>query len=1435
MNVSDAEKELARLKRRVFKLEDDIEGKEYERNALVQKRRDLERELTALKKERQATVIDGEFSDNSAVDSKIAGIKKEISAIESQIDKVDQAIEKGNISLEQTKHRYSEIAQKARELNAETKKGADLARADEAGNRRAHFEEQQGRIAEQLQSKLRATEELASHASSSIKEKLSPVFEPVYQRMAPTLDRIKQKIYDALDLEEAKKGFLTGIKGIYDALDLGEFKRGILTGAKGIAGGISNLFGKIGPTTKNVLNSVKTGVSGFFSAFKALSPKIAIAVTAVKSAISVLKKAWDIAVKFASGFANALKRGAAAVYNFGSAVAKNFVASMKAIGKFAGFLTKSFSGIIKNITKLSKKFNVFSRAADALGGVFKRLGSTIKQALVFSVIYQGLSMVRQQMGAYLMANEQFSTALRRMQGVLLTAFQPIYDVVLPALTSLISALASAIATVTQFFASLFGTTAKKAQSNAKALYGQAKALEATGEAAKDAEKAFLSFDEIEVLGNKKDDTGGGGGGVSAETGPLLDFEYEESKFDSWGEAFSAFLDKLLEGVSKLRDKFKDFADWLNDFSKKLYDMFTFPGVLEKVEQLGRNLANALNDLVNWINWYQLGQALGAGLNLALQFLTEFLYTFDWMNLGRKLAEFVNGLVSEIDWYDFGRLLWAGFKIGLETLAGFILGLDMPQLAQAASNVVMGFFDEMYNTIAKIPWQEIGRQFARFLNNIDWYGTITSVLTAIQAAFVALVAMIAGFVDELDWAGIARRIYTAINDSLKQVDWYSIGHVIGDAFVHVFDFVRDIVTGINWYQIGQNIADLILGFDFVSALGSLSDLIAAGINAAIRLACGLLDKIMPEVQGIAEGIADRLRQAVSSVKWDKLGGVIGDGIKAALSFVAGLLDPDLFYEVGKAIGDFLVGLDWVGIVEGLSEVLANAIASAVAAVNGFLDSVEPNLKELAEGIGQKINEFVEKVDWKKLGQTLARGLNAAFEFLSTLLDTIDWAGICDGIIEFFNSALRETDWEKIGKTWGETLKAKIEAVTEFLAKIDWAGIVRAIVDFLAGVDWVGLAADITKGLFELLGAAVEGVLALIMDLPGILQIGGDIGAGILEGILKSLIGLPQWLKEHIVDPIVDGVKDLFGIHSPSTVMAEIGENLIDGLLKGIKDTWDSIVDFFKEKFEPLKENFEKAWEDIKSTTSEKWKSIKEDLGTAWDSIKETAKTKFNEVSKKVGDAWNTIKADTPSKWEEIKGTLVTAWGKIETTAGEKFGSIKDKISGKLEEIKDKDWYKTGKSVVDSILSGLESIWNSLSSWASKVKEKIADAFSGANRGGGFGFNTSVGSFGGARMAMASVPPIEEINIPRLAQGAVIPPNREFLAVLGDQRTGTNIEAPLSDIENAVARAIAASGFAGGNRNITVIMEMNKRELGRVVYQLNNEETQRVGVRLTEVKS
>ena len=109
-------------------------------------------------------------------------------------------------------------------------------------------------------------------------------------------------------------------------------------------------------------------------------------------------------------------------------------------------------------------------------------------------------------------------------------------------------------------------------------------------------------------------------------------------------------------------------------------------------------------------------------------------------------------------------------------------------------------------------------------------------------------------------------------------------------------------------------------------------------------------------------------------------------------------------------------------------------------------------------------------------------------------------------------------------------------------------------------------------------------------------------------------------------------------------------------------------------------------------------------------------------------------------------------------------------------------------------------------------------------------TSSGSFsarsGSGRM---SVPRLSIDDVPALAKGAVIPPNREFLAVLGDQKSGTNIEAPTSEIEAAVARGMQRYGGGGSN---TVILEIDKQVLGRVSYQATQSEVQRIGVNLVE---
>lgn len=143
-----------------------------------------------------------------------------------------------------------------------------------------------------------------------------------------------------------------------------------------------------------------------------------------------------------------------------------------------------------------------------------------------------------------------------------------------------------------------------------------------------------------------------------------------------------------------------------------------------------------------------------------------------------------------------------------------------------------------------------------------------------------------------------------------------------------------------------------------------------------------------------------------------------------------------------------------------------------------------------------------------------------------------------------------------------------------------------------------------------------------------------------------------------------------------------------------------------------------------------------------------------------------------------------------------------------------WKELGRNaingLIDAIETGLNWIISKINSFIETVNKRLAAlSFMGVN---------------------VSIPTIPEVNIPRLAQGAVIPPNREFLAVLGDQKQGTNIEAPLSTIEKAVENVLNRRGYGSQQ---TVILQLDREQLGKVVYELNKAETRRIGVNLAGV--
>ena len=176
---------------------------------------------------------------------------------------------------------------------------------------------------------------------------------------------------------------------------------------------------------------------------------------------------------------------------------------------------------------------------------------------------------------------------------------------------------------------------------------------------------------------------------------------------------------------------------------------------------------------------------------------------------------------------------------------------------------------------------------------------------------------------------------------------------------------------------------------------------------------------------------------------------------------------------------------------------------------------------------------------------------------------------------------------------------------------------------------------------------------------------------------------------------------------------------------------------------------------------------------------------------------------------LASVAVINWDYLKNKLGETWDGIKEWWNANVAKYFTIEyWQDLGKNIIDGLLNGLKSAFESVKSWASGAMDTIKSAFTGGS-------------------VKTSMPAINSASIPRLATGAVIPPNREFLAVLGDQKQGTNIEAPASAIEAAVARGMAQ--FSGGNQ--TAILKIGEQELGRIIFKLNKDQTQRVGIQVT----
>lgn len=212
----------------------------------------------------------------------------------------------------------------------------------------------------------------------------------------------------------------------------------------------------------------------------------------------------------------------------------------------------------------------------------------------------------------------------------------------------------------------------------------------------------------------------------------------------------------------------------------------------------------------------------------------------------------------------------------------------------------------------------------------------------------------------------------------------------------------------------------------------------------------------------------------------------------------------------------------------------------------------------------------------------------------------------------------------------------------------------------------------------------------------------------------------------------------------------------------------------------------------------WDKIKEVAGEVWDWIKSKTITFVNTISSslknlasKIVTIWDNIKSSAHQKWTAIWSTVGDLVGRIKDGIVEKFTSAKDKVVEIFGGIKD---------TIRDILNRVIGIVNSAIGTVNSAIGGIESAFS-------FGPWEVPTPFGKKTIGFSATFP-RVPTVPYLAKGAVIPPRSEFLAVLGDQKQGNNIEAPEGLIRQIIRDEL---GNQQGNRDIHITAQINRRVL------------------------
>ena len=521
---------------------------------------------------------------------------------------------------------------------------------------------------------------------------------------------------------------------------------------------------------------------------------------------------------------------------------------------------------------------------------------------------------------------------------------------------------------------------------------------------------------------------------------------------------------------------------------------------------------------------------------------------------------------------------------------------------------------------------------------------------------------------------------------------------------------------------------------------------------------------------------------------------------------------------------------------------------------------PEMEDSLDALDEKLAAFKEKLlaffeplrepfarlkeAFITLGTTIGTGLgwaweNILFPFITWIVQSVSPLAldIITGALNVLNEILIAISplftwlWEEIlqplGQWAGEAFIQALTWIAEKLTEVsDWISTHQETVQNLA----------IILGSFAAAWILVNGAIA-IWNVIGVIATAVTTAFGAAVAFLTSPIGLVILAIGAVIAIVIllikywdeakvwaistwEKIKEVWGAISGwfnEHVAAPLAE-----VWGHVKEKLDELVSFIGEKVvDPIKEKFGKLFTALK------------DL---WDVISPWIKTALDWIGNVFDVAFALWRGLFVGVWDAIVGVLRGAFEII----GAIIGAVIDVIAGIitfLTGVFTGDWDKAWQGIKDIVIG----IWEGISGVIKGVINGIIGFINGMINGIVSGINNVIGVLNklkieipdwipliGGKTFGFNIAPLTAPQIPLLATGAVIPANAPFAAILGDQKSGTNIEAPLKTIEQAVDNVLARRGM-NTSADSGLIHNVIKLD-GQVLYDAFKKIDKRVGTSL-----